>query len=205
MLKTFIRPSAVLTVLVASVHLSIAQTDNVGIGTTTPDHRAILDVANPYNGILGIPSKGVMLPRVTQLQLALMEGQYNDTLPSGLLIYEPDDGNFWYYKWDDPIPSTPPFGQWVMISSGSQSTNNDFPAGGIIMWSGTIASIPVGWGLCDGSFGTPDLTDKFVISVASSADNPGTAAEANVFVEVQNGSPTPPQKRYFKLAYIMKL
>lgn len=37
------------------------------------------------------------------------------------------------------------------------------PVGGIIMWSGTIATIPVGWALCDGTLGTPDLRDRFVI------------------------------------------
>jgi len=31
------------------------------------------------------------------------------------------------------------------------------------MWSGTIATIPIGWALCNGSNGTPDLRDKFVI------------------------------------------
>ncbi len=34
---------------------------------------------------------------------------------------------------------------------------------GIIMWSGSIANIPTGWYLCDGSNGTPDLRGKFVL------------------------------------------
>lgn len=42
-----------------------------------------------------------------------------------------------------------------------------FPAGGIIMWSGSIASIPSGWALCNGSSGTPDLRDKFVIGAGT--------------------------------------
>jgi len=33
----------------------------------------------------------------------------------------------------------------------------------IVMWSGTIATIPTGWALCDGTNGTPDLRDKFVV------------------------------------------
>jgi len=37
------------------------------------------------------------------------------------------------------------------------------PAGGIIMWSGSIATIPSGWLLCNGSSGTPDLRNKFII------------------------------------------
>lgn len=37
------------------------------------------------------------------------------------------------------------------------------PAGTIVMWSGSIASIPDGWALCDGTGGAPDLTDRFVV------------------------------------------
>lgn len=36
------------------------------------------------------------------------------------------------------------------------------PAGIIAIWSGTIASIPAGWQLADGTNGTVDLRDKFV-------------------------------------------
>ena len=38
-----------------------------------------------------------------------------------------------------------------------------FPSGGIILWSGSVASIPSGWYLCDGNNSTPDLRDKFVV------------------------------------------
>lgn len=38
-----------------------------------------------------------------------------------------------------------------------------FPAGGIIMWSGAIIAIPMGWVLCDGLNSTPDLRDKFIV------------------------------------------
>lgn len=40
-----------------------------------------------------------------------------------------------------------------------------FPIGGIIMWSGSVASIPAGWALCDGASGTgtPDLSGRFVV------------------------------------------
>ena len=42
---------------------------------------------------------------------------------------------------------------------------SEFPVGGIIMWSGQIADIPVGWALCDGNDDTPDLVDKFIVGV----------------------------------------
>jgi len=42
-----------------------------------------------------------------------------------------------------------------------------FPSGGIILWSGSVASIPSGWYLCDGNNSTPDLRDKFVVGAGS--------------------------------------
>ena len=39
------------------------------------------------------------------------------------------------------------------------------PRGVIVMWSGTIDSIPSGWHLCDGSDGIPDLRDRFILGV----------------------------------------
>jgi len=49
------------------------------------------------------------------------------------------------------------------------------PKGGIIMWSGSIASIPGGWALCDGTNTTPDLTSKFIKSVPDNLTDPGLA------------------------------
>ena len=46
------------------------------------------------------------------------------------------------------------------------------PIGGIIMWSGSIASIPTNWALCNGSNGTPDLRDRFIVGAGTSY-NPG--------------------------------
>jgi microcystin-dependent protein len=42
------------------------------------------------------------------------------------------------------------------------------PSGGIIMWSGSVASIPSGWLLCDGTSGTPDLRNRFVVGAGDS-------------------------------------
>ncbi len=44
------------------------------------------------------------------------------------------------------------------------------PWRGIIMWSGSIANIPSGWALCDGTNGTPDLRDSFIVGAGSSYD-----------------------------------
>ena len=48
-----------------------------------------------------------------------------------------------------------------------------FTSGMIMMWSGTIATIPTGWVLCNGSNSTPDLRNRFVIGAHS--DTAGVA------------------------------
>ena len=67
----------------------------------------------------------------------------------------------------------------VLTSAGSGTPTwaASFVAGMIIMWSGTIATIPTGWLLCNGSSSTPDLRDRFIIG--ASADS-GGAAKTNV-------------------------
>jgi len=41
------------------------------------------------------------------------------------------------------------------------------PAGAIVLWSGSIGSIPAGYVICNGSNGTPDLRDRFVVGAGS--------------------------------------
>lgn len=48
----------------------------------------------------------------------------------------------------------------------------DFPSGIIVLWHGTILTIPTGWLLCDGNNGTPNLKNKFPIG-AGGLFNPG--------------------------------
>jgi hypothetical protein len=42
-----------------------------------------------------------------------------------------------------------------------------FSTGMIMMWSGSIATIPSGWVLCNGSNSTPDLRNRFIIGAHS--------------------------------------
>jgi len=41
------------------------------------------------------------------------------------------------------------------------------PSGSIVLWSGSIGSIPAGWYLCNGSNGTPDLRDRFIVGAGN--------------------------------------
>ena len=50
------------------------------------------------------------------------------------------------------------------VSPGqSISYGSPIPCGTIVMWSGKPEDIPVGWFICDGSNGTPDLRGRFIL------------------------------------------
>ena len=39
------------------------------------------------------------------------------------------------------------------------------------MWSGTVANIPTGWALCNGSNSTPDLRNRFIVGASVATGN----------------------------------
>jgi len=64
----------------------------------------------------------------------------------------------------------------VLLSAGGSTTptwGTAIPSGVIVMWSGSIATIPSGWYLCNGANGTPDLRNRFIIGAHS--DTTGVA------------------------------
>jgi microcystin-dependent protein len=70
---------------------------------------------------------------------------------------------------------------------GVQPTSGaTIPAGLISMWSGSIGSIPSGWYLCDGSNGTPNLTDRFIIGAGSTYAVNGTGGASSVTLVTAN-------------------
>lgn len=68
------------------------------------------------------------------------------------------------------------------------------PAGGIFLWSGSIGSIPAGYVLCNGSNGTPDLRDRFVVGAGSTyaVDATGGSADAVVVSHTHTATVTDP-------------
>ena len=56
------------------------------------------------------------------------------------------------------------------------------PSGGIILWSGSIGSIPAGWALCNGSNGTPDLRNRFIVGAGSTYAVDATGGSADAIV-----------------------
>ena len=64
------------------------------------------------------------------------------------------------------------------------------PAGGIFLWSGSIGSIPAGYVLCNGSNGTPDLRDRFVVGAGSTYAVDATGGSADAIVVTHNHTAT---------------
>lgn len=56
------------------------------------------------------------------------------------------------------------------------------PSGCIVLWSGSVASIPSGWYLCNGSNGTPDLRNRFIVGAGSTYSVGGTGGSADAIV-----------------------
>lgn len=69
-------------------------------------------------------------------------------------------------------------GNWQVVAY--QKSANPVPTGVITLWSGAIGAIPSGWALCDGTNGTPDLRDRFVVGAGSSYAVGNTGGAASV-------------------------
>jgi len=73
----------------------------------------------------------------------------------------------------------------VLLSAGGSNTptwGNAFVAGMIMLWSGSSATIPTGWVLCDGTNSTPDLRNRFVVGATSTYAVGATGGSANAIV-----------------------
>jgi len=58
------------------------------------------------------------------------------------------------------------------------------PTGLIVLWSGSVGTIPTGWVICDGNNSTPDLRDRFIVGAGSTyavAANGGSVNHNHAF------------------------
>ena len=81
----------------------------------------------------------------------------------------------------------------VIVSKGSSASpewGDAFVTGMIMLWSGSTSSVPNGWRLCDGTGGTPDLRNRFVVGAGDTyaVDTTGGSANAVVVSHSHTGS-----------------
>ena len=75
----------------------------------------------------------------------------------------------------------------VLSSNGTAwVSSSSFVSGMIMMWSGSIATIPTGWLLCNGSNSTPDLRDRMVIGAGSTYAVAATGGSASTTISSSN-------------------
>jgi microcystin-dependent protein len=68
-----------------------------------------------------------------------------------------------------PITTTASLGtNTTQIASCAFVLSNAVPTGCIVLWSGSTASVPAGWHICDGSNGTPELRNRFILGAGNS-------------------------------------
>jgi hypothetical protein len=79
-------------------------------------------------------------------------------------------------------PTAAPGTNTTQIATTAFALANGIPSGAILLWSGSIASIPSGWVICDGTNGTPNLRDRFVVGAGSTYAVAATGGDANAIV-----------------------
>jgi len=122
-----------------------------------------------------------------------------DLLPQEL-AYKVQDGSVTADKLNDGAVITSKLHDGAVITSklhdGAVTDDKCYsgfalvPRGGIIMWYGAIVNIPTGWAICDGTNGTPDLRNRFVVGAGSTYSVAATGGSANAIVVSHNHSIT---------------
>lgn len=70
----------------------------------------------------------------------------------------------------------------VMMTAAERSklAGIELIRGMILMWSGAVSAIPTGWHLCDGTNGTPNLRDRFVVGAGGAYSTGATGGSNSV-------------------------
>jgi hypothetical protein len=76
------------------------------------------------------------------------------------------------------------------ILQNAPAVSSAFVAGMIIIWSGSLGSVPAGWVLCDGTNSTPDLRNRFVVAAGSTYAVGATGGSADAIVVTHNHTAT---------------
>ena len=83
-------------------------------------------------------------------------------------------------------PTASPGTNTTQIATTAFALANGIPSGAIILWSGAIGSIPSGWLLCNGTSGTPDLRDRFIVGAGSTYAVAATGGATTVTLGTTN-------------------
>jgi hypothetical protein len=86
------------------------------------------------------------------------------------------------------------------ILQNAPSSAPTLPTGVILLWSGSLGSIPSGYVICDGNNSTPDLRDRFVIAAGNNYAVGATGGSADSIVVSHTHTITDPGHNH--LSYV---
>lgn len=167
---------------------------STGWGTPLNDNFGYIDDA--FGGVTTINVTGVTVTPVvlTQTQYQKLIIKFTGTLTANVTYQLPSGiGGKWVLRnsatgaftitfaslgGGTSFVATPGFANAASDGVNTAGNFDAIAAGIITMWSGAIGAIPSGWFLCDGTNGTPDLRDRFIVGAGSTyaVNNTGGAA-----------------------------
>jgi microcystin-dependent protein len=160
------KPASMSTEEYANLTAMLGSPSSIGFGArSTTGWFTILEQENIFgdNDIYALHEKQVYTYSNSKWQV---KGDIENYLIKRIFLYSSKFNKLYFFK---------NRADWSIVAGGTSSV----PSGLISMWSGSIATIPKGWVLCNGSNGTPDLRDKFIIGAGNKT--PGqTGGEENV-------------------------
>ena len=157
-----------------------------GTGVNIPNGATCLvycDGTNFVNGLSGVAgnfsiSGALSVTSTTNLSAALSYGGVtlaNAVTGTGNMVLSASPT----FTGAPIAPTAAPGTNTTQIATTAFALANGIPSGAILLWSGSIGSIPSGWVLCDGTNSTPDLRDRFVVGAGSTYAVAATGGNAN--------------------------
>lgn len=172
-----------------------------GAGTTTASMAEALNTVVAPTGAVGVVGGGLAVPGGSTVVHSLWVGDHEDYTPlaegeaniEGDLHVDGDvsvDGDFTgtaNFLGDVNVGGTLT-GTTLTVTNltvtGTVDIAGTLPVGAITMWFGTVAAIPTGWVLCDGTAGTPDLVGRFPRGTVTEGDLGNTGGADDVTLTV---------------------
>lgn len=84
------------------------------------------------------------------------------------------------YQYGDVLPRCS-----LKVAKTSVDLRPSVPPGSILPWRGNLADMPEGFALCDGSNGTPDLRDRFIVGAGTEYNLNDIGGEKEVLLEAE--------------------
>ena len=161
---TFFLVSAIwfLVTMVLCSYADIPRTINYQGKLTDKQGYALTGSYNITFRLYDAPTGGNLLWQESHTNVSVSKGLFSVILGAITPLNLPFDKQYYLSIQVGADPEMAPR-QALASAPYAFTAESGVPRGVIVMWSGTISNIPSGWALCDGTNGTPDLRNRFII------------------------------------------